>query len=848
MMTTACGWLRLRNLIAVAFALACWVGARPAAAQSRVATTSPQATEQMAAAADAQRQAELQTEQVSESLDAVREILNIGLSNSDAGELLREARRRAPDPGVADQRVTVRERELATARLDRVRLMDARRTIDDPVEAARLSDQLNEQEAYLASLKGALAAERELAAKSRELVALLDARLLWIGSAPAIGPQWLADVVHGASWLGNPRSWLELGRTLLRRIMETPIGSALIGLLVIGLLWSRPKLRKRFPHLAESVGDYQGDSFLLTVRAVVVTLLLALPIPLALVWIGWLFAAQNIDLFAAALGEGLKATAAVWLLLDFVRQMCRKAGVADAHFQWNQEARQTLLNNLRWLIAVEVPSAMVTASCDAAGDEVNRQGLGRLAFIVGSAGLTIFMARVFRPGSGVFSGLLARDGWGWRLRKLWYWMLVLLPGALTIAAAAGYYYTATQVQSRFFASGALALAGVVLYSLLKRWLLVTRRRLAMRQARQKLVEQRARKRKEASESTAAAEDVPELEPQTVDIDAASDQTLVLLRTLVAAGVLAALWGVWKDVLPALTVLERVQLSKPTLDASGAVLVAPVTLWSLLLGLFAGVLTIIAARNLPAVLELVVLQRFPIDAGIRYAAATLTRYAVVAVGIVVASNLLGIEWSRAQWIIAALGVGLGFGLQEIVANFVSGLIILFERPIRVGDTVTVGDVTGTVSRLRIRATTIIDWNNKEVIVPNKSFITDLVVNWTLSNSVTRLIVRVGVAYGSDMAKVQEVIAAAVRSVPAVLAEPVPSVLFMGFGDSSLDLEVRACISDLSKRLSTLHELHMAINTALVNAKVEIPFPQRDLHLRSSSIGRLAAESRPAPSDA
>lgn len=810
--------------------------ALPTSAPTTTPTTRPLSKPTVAAHV-ATRAAKARIEQVRANLAAVQEILDIGLANDDAGELLREARRRAPDPEEMARRVALRKRQIAEARLERVRLLERRRLAENPAEIARLTDELNAQEAHLAALTEALAAEQELANEAAELVTLLEGRLLWIGSAPPIGPTWVADVTEGVAWLASPQSWLEAAQTLLRRFADATILSSLVTLLVGLLIILRPRLRSRRVALAEKVGKYATDSFAFTVQALANTLLLAVPVPLALGSVGLLLSMQSLDPFARAIGNGLLAAAAVYLLIDFFLLMCQPKGLADAHFGWDERARRTLLNNLRWLLAVVSPAALIVAACEAGGHEVYRQGIGRLAFMVGSVGTTLFVARVFRPGSGVFAGLMSPDGWAWKFRKLWYGLLVLLPAALTIAAAAGYYYTATEVQSRYFTTGVAVLVGVVVYSLLTRLLLVTRRRLAIQQARQKLAEQReARQRKDAA--GAPGEALPELETQTVDIAAASGRTLALLRTIVAACVLATLWALWKNLLPALTILQRVELTEPTVNAAGEVIAGAVTLWSLLLGMIALVLTGVAARNLPAVLELVVLERFTLDAGVRYAAATLTRYAVIAAGIVIASNLLGINWSRAQWIIAALGVGLGFGLQEIVANFVSGLIILFERPVRVGDAVTVGDISGTVSRIQIRATTITDWENKEVLVPNKSFITDRVVNWTLSNSTTRLLIRVGVAYGSDVAKAQEVITAAVQSVPAVLAEPVPSVLFVAFGESSLDFEVRVFVGELSKRLPTTHELHSAINIALANAKIEIPFPQRDLHLRTSDIGRLA----------
>jgi potassium efflux system protein len=827
----------------------------PATAPDSLAATtdanlSTRPTGDWADAIAAEQSARLRIEQVSADLVAVREILSIGLASDDAGEMLRDTRRRTPDPDAAQQRVVLRQRQIARARLDQIRLQQQLRLTDDPAAKARLTAQLTAQDGYLAALQRALAAERQLATDSSELVRLLDARLIWIGSAPPVGPRWIADVAKGAAWLGNPLSWIQTSQTLLGRMWQNLWATALISLFFAALLLSSPLLQKRLTELAKGVGTYSTDSFLLTLRAAAVTVLSSLAFPMALAFLGWLLSTQSANLFARAVGSGLLTGAAVWLLLGFFRRICLPSGLADAHFTWNADARRTLANNLGWLIAVEVPCAFVSATCDAGIDEANRQGLGRLAFLVGSVGLTLFMARVFRPGTGVFAGLLSRMGWAWKIRKIIYLLIVILPGSLTLAAMLGYYYTATEVLGKFFTSGVVLLAGIVLHSILARWLRVTRQRLAVRQARQKLAEQReARQKRNEAEAAddAPGEAVPELEPHTLDIAAASDQTLLLLRMAVAAGVLIIGWEIWKNLVPALAVLDRVQLTKPALDAGGNVLVDPVTLWSLLQAVLVIALTVVAARSLPAVFELLVLHRFQVDAGVRYAAATLTRYAVIAAGIVIVSHLLGIDWSRAQWIIAALGVGLGFGLQEIVANFVSGLIILFERPVRVGDTVTVGDVSGTVSRLQIRATTITDWDNREVLVPNKSFITDRVVNWTLSNSIIRLIVRVGVAYGTDVEKAQAIIVAAVQRVNNILDEPAPSVLFLGFGDSSLDFEIRVFISELSKRYPTLHDLHVAVNVALERAGIEIPFPQRDLHLRSCDIGLpgLARDAKVKP---
>jgi potassium efflux system protein len=184
----------------------------------------------------------------------------------------------------------------------------------------------------------------------------------------------------------------------------------------------------------------------------------------------------------------------------------------------------------------------------------------------------------------------------------------------------------------------------------------------------------------------------------------------------------------------------------------------------------------------------------------------------------------------QWLVAALGVGLGFGLQEIFANFVSGLIILFERPVRVGDMVSIGDKTGHIKKIHIRATVLEDFDRKEIIIPNKKLITEQVTNWTLSDTSTRVVVDVGVAYGSDPREVEQILREAASRVPGLIQDPAPGVWFMGFGDSALNFHLRAFVADAEQRTDTISELHYAIEYALREKGISIPFPQRDIHIR------------------
>ena len=188
-----------------------------------------------------------------------------------------------------------------------------------------------------------------------------------------------------------------------------------------------------------------------------------------------------------------------------------------------------------------------------------------------------------------------------------------------------------------------------------------------------------------------------------------------------------------------------------------------------------------------------------------------------------------------------------GLQEIFANFVSGLILLFERPIRVGDVITLGDVTGSVTKIRIRATTVTNWDRKELIVPNKDLVTGRLLNWTLTDTTNRIVIPVGVAYDSDPQRARDLILEVVSSHPNVLDDPRPNVTFEAFADSSLNIVVRAFLSSMDVRLATIHDLHIAIHKQLGEAGIEIAFPQRDIHIRGiekAILPRISASNREA----
>lgn len=519
-------------------------------------------------------------------------------------------------------------------------------------------------------------------------------------------------------------------------------------------------------------------------------------------------------------------------IVETYRRFARVDGVLHRHFQWRPQTLGLLHRQLGAISVLVLLSAIPIAIAQAA-PEISTGGLARLVFVLASLVLGLIALRLFRPGVGVFAGVLQRrpESAAARFRYLWFSTLVAAPLALGLMAGFGYYYTAAQLQGRLFLTGWLLFTAVLLFNLFLRSLRVAQQRLIIKQAAKRQVRDE-RRESDAQRLASAGEAVPAaLDEQVVDLSAVTAQVRSTLNLSLALFVGVGLYLLWADVLPALNIFNRVTLWSYTLPGEAGPERFVITLGSVGLAVLAVGLAVAAARNVPGLLEVTVLQRLSLDAGSRYAIVVLSRYLIAVIGVVVVINLLRIDWGRAQWLVAALGVGLGFGLQEIVANFVSGLIILFERPIRVGDTVTVGDVTGTVQRIRIRATTIVDWDRKELIVPNKTFVTDRLINWTLSDPITRIVVPVGIAYGSDTELARQTMMTAARAQPEVLTDPPPAVLFLGFGDSALNFEVRVFVSGLGNLLPTRSALHFDLDRMLREVDVEIAFPQRDLHLRS-----------------
>ncbi|NOX53483.1 MAG: mechanosensitive ion channel, partial [Planctomycetes bacterium] len=698
---------------------------------------------------------------------------------------------------------------------------------------------------YLDTLFELDAAERQLIQETEAFTKYIDEQVLWIRSSKPLPTA--IRLSREAFWVFRPGDWFGLITALGRDVRAVPVVYGVALLLMGVLLRPRRRIRKELASIGHQAAKGTFREFRPTLRAAMLTLLMALPWPAFLMFLGWrLNEASDGNGFVASIAVATFKAAIFFFPLELLRQICRDDGLAEAHFDWTDRAVRVLRANLRWLIAAGVPLLFLSAAMNEMA-EPGQDWVGRVFFIATAVVLTVFLSRVLHPSSGVFRELIAYHPGGWmdRLKYLWFALAMLSPLLLAALAFFGYDYTARELGLRLLITLWFVLALVLLRAFLSRWLLLRRRRIAMEQARQRraAAAEAAAQADSTSQAPSARQPVPvSPEQPQPDLSSLSEQTQRLMHAGLTIIALIGVWMIWVDVLPALHFLDRwtiwttsVQVTEERPDTPGGqvtrTIVKQVTVSHLALCILIAFATAVAAKNVPGLMEMALLERLPFDASTRYAITSLTQYAIVIVGIVLAFGAIGIGWSKVQWIATALTFGLAFGLQEIFANFVAGLILLFERPIRVGDVVTVDDVTGVVSRIRIRATTITNWDRKEFIIPNKDFITGRLLNWTLSDKVNRIVIQVGVAYGSDTDLVQKLLLKVVNEHPLILEEPAPSAIFDGFGDSTLNFTVRCYLPNLDNRLTVTHELHTAIDRAFRAAGIEIAFPQRDLHIRS-----------------
>jgi len=676
-------------------------------------------------------------------------------------------------------------------------------------------------------------AEAEVAARFESL---LDRNLIWMKSHPALG---IGDFLHWPAatlrLIATP-DWGSFGEQLEGQVLAHPVRVLLSLLVLLVVMRFRTRLQARLAECSLRRAGWRNYRFRMGLEALAIHFLVALPVPLLLFCAGWLLAQMpEAKPLAPALSAAAYQTSLLSYLYFAILETLAPDGFARGHLRWKAARVQSVERLMRVGVWVMLPLSFLSATLGLLSGSAPVDESYRISGLVVTALFLLFLLLIVRAARGMFDSafysrsypLLSRVG------ELLVVAVILSQPLVVLLDVAGYHFTAVELQLRVFLSSVvLVLAKMMLDAGLLGLTLAAQRALASTQA-------------EAGAEAAAEAPVAETDGasqarsttdafEEFDVEKMNRRAIVLLQVVVAGAAIAVMALIWQQFFTALSILDTVSLWKYVETVDGQETLATVSAFDLGGALLVLLLGLVLASGVPSLIG-IVFYSFITEKGVLYAIQTVIRYVIAVLAVMFALQMLGFGWSKLQWMAAGLSVGVGFGMQEIFANFFSGLIMLFERPVRIGDVITLGEYSGTIQRIRMRATTIMDFDNREVIVPNKMFVTERLINWTLTDSVVRMSFDVGVSYDSDPREVRATLMEILGSDPHVLKEPPPNVVFREFGPSSLNMRCFGHVESVNLRFQVQNDLHMRITEVFREKGIEIAYPQLDLHLRSADEG-------------
>ncbi|MEB7586796.1 miniconductance mechanosensitive channel MscM [Serratia rubidaea] len=678
--------------------------------------------------------------------------------------------------------------------------------------------------------------------------------LFWV---PDVSPLTLAypiNVAHDLTRLLSLDTLSQLSGAFVMMVTSrstlVPIFGAL--LLVIFSISTRKHYHAFLERSSSKVGKVTQDQFYLTLRNVFWSILVALPLPV--LWAALGFGLQNAWPYpvAVAIGDGVTATLPILWVCMISATFAHPRGLFIVHFGWPVRQVSRAMRYYKMSIWLIVPLIMALITFDNLNDREFSNTLGRLCFILLCVALLLVTSSLKRAGIPLY---LDKKGSGENMVNTALWgVLMSAPLLAALASTIGYLATAQALLARLETSVAIWFFLLVVYHIIRRWMLIQRRRIAFDRAKQRRAEilaQRARGEDETSNThvTGSNEGSIDIDETEIDLDAISAQSLRLVRSILTMIALVSVIFLWSEIHSAFAFLENISLWNVTSTSNGVDSVQSITLGAVLIAVLVIMVTTQLVRNLPALLELAVLQHLDLSPGTGYAITTITKYLLLLIGAILSFSWIGIEWSKLQWVVTALTFGLGFGMQEIFSNFISGLIILFEKPIRIGDTVTIRNLTGSVTKINTRATTISDWDRKEIIVPNKAFITEQFVNWSLSDAITRVVLTVPAPAEANSEEVTKILTDAARRCSLVLDTPPPEVYLVDLQQGIQIFELRIYAAEMGHRMPLRHEMHQLILAGYREHGITLPYPP--FQVRTDSLSRItnrdgrAVSSTPAP---
>ncbi len=699
------------------------------------------------------------------------------------------------------------EENLALSKL----LKERQKLLDDIIKS--LNSQLNvsinieNNQNQIDSISGAL--QRKLQQQSFWVNSNNPMGLDWIKAFPKLAISEITELAHYVSF-----------SNVSKNILPTALFTAFFLLISFLLNWKKQAIKDRLSKIASQVNTLKNDSHWHTPEAMFWTLLLALPSTLMF------FTAYNLIAFLffddpiSAWRWGVRLTL-YWWFFATVLSLLRPNGLAYRHFGMPQESNrifQRIIKQSIWIIGLLLISS-IPSQIEMIG--YPNDVIGQVMSIVALA-LCLFVVRpLLDRGITEYQNAKTEDGTirNVSLFKLLRLVLIVVPISLIVLIVLGYYYTAIYLITHLLNSYFVILIWVFGRYFAYRAVTISARRLAYR----RLQEKRQKIREQQATDQAHKDDIKEEE--SIKLSVVNQQIFRVTDLIGWVMLFALLYIVWSDLISIAYYLDGVIL----FESNDGVKVESITLLNLMRALLYVVVTYVLIKNIAGILEVILFSRIKLSKGTPQTITTIFIYMTVIVGGVSAFSALGISWTKIQWIFTALSVGLGFGVREIFGSIVSGSILLFERPIRVGDKVTVGQYTGIITEIKLRSTTLINSDNMEVVLPNQAFVTDRFINWTLNNTITRLQFFLNVHLDDNLQKARELILQAIAEAPKVVAEPKPAINILRFNENALEHEIEVFVGELGDRSETLTFLHYRITELLKQNQIRFAFKQLDVNM-------------------
>ena len=594
----------------------------------------------------------------------------------------------------------------------------------------------------------------------------------------------------------------------------------LIPVIILGLIFQKahPYFRRLSNELALRL-DKDSDGYSITPKALFCHCFLILPKMTVITLIGALFIFLILDRFEDQKHVTLLLALHLMCFL-YMRQIMEPNSLMQRHFSMAPSIikQNRMLVDQIWYVSI--PMLTIANMREVEPNKISGDVIGYILMLLGFLYLTFFAIVTVKRMLTQYTPTMT------------FWALsivgILTPLTIVIMLGLGYYYTVIQLLNRVAITLYIGFAYLIISNTLRRELYVAEIKI-LRKIRQKVIlnqdnDQQAHSNTNANSFGARFE--------SFRLELVNNRAFKLFNAILLTISVYFMYLQWNDLAGVLTYLDKIYLWQNVNVVDGKTITSSLSFGDILLAIVIVIVAVVLNHNLPMLIERLFMLRSGVAAkSTSYTIKLITSYVITGLGIIFAAGALGISWDNLQWLVAALSVGLGFGLQEIFANFVSGLIILFERQIRVGDIVTISNLSGTVNKIRIRATTIVSFDNKEVVIPNRQFITTALTNWSLSNTVTKIEFAIGIAYDADPNKAKDILRGIIRRCRDLNREKKPLVFIKSLDASAVTIMCEVFVNEIGKRKAVYDYLSTETLRLFKDHNIEIPFDQLDVTIRN-----------------